>query len=40
MLIESWKKARKYNEASLTIVGNGPLKNYVEDNLTYNIIYK
>ena len=38
--IESWKKARKYNEASLTIVGNGPLKNYVEDNLKYNIIYK
>ena len=40
ILIESWKKAEKYNKASLTIIGNGPLKNYVDDNLKFNIIYK
>jgi glycosyltransferase involved in cell wall biosynthesis len=40
ILVESWKKAGKYTSASLTIVGNGPLKSYVENNLKYNIIYK
>lgn len=40
ILIESWKKAERYNKASLTIVGNGPLRKYVEDNLSFNITYK
>ena len=40
ILVESWKKAEKYNQASLTIIGNGPLRNYIEENLKFNIIYK
>jgi glycosyltransferase involved in cell wall biosynthesis len=40
ILVESWKKAKRYNQASLTIIGNGPLKNYVEDNLKFNITYR
>ena len=39
-MIEAWKDAKIYNKASLTIVGNGPLKDYVENNLKFNIIYK